>query len=454
MITRIEVNGFKTLNEFSLDFTPGLNILVGPNGAGKTNLVSFFEFLSNLIDAEASEATSRSGGAGAVFRRLGKDDYENLISVKLSGCVRAPERPQQGKEEPRPRFVLYQLGFSLVFPESRDVVLFSNQALKASVVRQFVPSQDEHGGKWDIDIASIIQSDGTAKASVREVTPMFLERWAHLKNKDASRQLEELLTSMLTENVPLIALMARFSDVFWAISEDLRAGKVYNIVPSRIKLPEDSAKPPGIDRDGSGLSATLYAIFRSKDPEEYGRWHPYFYAPRRRRTFVDSHLDQLRSYLSIVNASIEDFSVTNDPFDNQLRVRFQIRSGQYGAQVPLALMSDGTLKWIALVTAALTTRAIFSIEEPENYLHPQMQGQLVGILREILFREDEYRMTLMTTHSETLLNQCLPEELVIVGMENGRTTAVRCNNADDVTHEIERTGFGLGYYYVSNALHY
>ncbi len=115
-------------------------------------------------------------------------------------------------------------------------------------------------------------------------------------------------------------------------------------------------------------------------------------------------------------------------------------------------MSDGTLKWLALVTAALTTRSVFSIEEPENYLHPEMQAQIVNILREILFRQKNYKFTLMTTHSETLLNRCKPEELIIVSFAKGFTEARRCANADEIHEEIKRTGFGLGYYYINHAL--
>ena len=73
MITRIEVDGFKSLKEFTLNFARGLNILVGPNGSGKTNIVSFFEFVAHLMEADASEATSRVGlprKNGHQFRRL------------------------------------------------------------------------------------------------------------------------------------------------------------------------------------------------------------------------------------------------------------------------------------------------------------------------------------------------------------------------------------------------
>src|SRR5437016_2655856 len=72
MITHVKVDGFKSLTGFRLSFYPGLNILVGPNGSGKTNIVSFFEYLADLMEGDASEATSRVGGAGAcsgVWRR-------------------------------------------------------------------------------------------------------------------------------------------------------------------------------------------------------------------------------------------------------------------------------------------------------------------------------------------------------------------------------------------------
>ena len=44
MITKIKVDGFKSLKNFELELHEGLNILVGPNGSGKTNIVLFFEF--------------------------------------------------------------------------------------------------------------------------------------------------------------------------------------------------------------------------------------------------------------------------------------------------------------------------------------------------------------------------------------------------------------------------
>ena len=69
MITKIKVDGFKSLSDFELNLTPGLNILVGPNGSGKTNIVLFFEFLSHLIMNNLTDSISKVGGVGAIFRK-------------------------------------------------------------------------------------------------------------------------------------------------------------------------------------------------------------------------------------------------------------------------------------------------------------------------------------------------------------------------------------------------
>ena len=457
MITRIEVNGFKTLSNFSLDFKPGLNILIGPIGAGKTNLVSFFEFLAQLVESEASEATSRVGGAGAIFRRLGEDNYEDKIEVHVFGCFRTPNTrhsPRQSKATSQDNFSRAASRFTLLFPATRDAVLFSKQLLKVSSSNHFMSREtpDYWSKAWQLEISASISDDGSPRATVNKFDAQYFDIPTSKNTRDDIKQLESFISSMLSNNVSLVSPLPRVSYTLYLVGIDLSAGRVYNIVPSRIKVPEDSAKPPGIDRDGSGLAATLYALQRSKADAAVSHWL-YYAAPRRPKQFSPKTLDHLRSLIRIVNSSIEDVSVSNDAFDNQLRVRFNIHSGDYQAPVPLALMSDGTLKWIALMTAALTTQSVFSIEEPENYLHPHMQGQLVVILRQILFRDDEYRMTLMTTHSETLLNQCRPQELIIIGLTNGCTTAIRPQNSEEVAEEIRQTGFGLGYFYVTNALH-
>ena len=42
MITKIKVDGFKSLSDFELDLTPGLNILVRPQWVWENQYSSFF----------------------------------------------------------------------------------------------------------------------------------------------------------------------------------------------------------------------------------------------------------------------------------------------------------------------------------------------------------------------------------------------------------------------------
>lgn len=463
MITLIEVDGFKSLKEFKLEFNQGLNILVGPNGAGKTNIVAFFEFLTHLMTSDASEATSCVGGAGAVFRRIGHS-YERNLKARILGCVEIGENRRTSRVEngaPKLPFCAYDYQFTLVFPETGDSVLFESQRFRIRRTSEFTfEKKCPESEKWGLDIEATLQGDGSV--GVKTLTfddallelPYYTRRVRTSKTKTAPQEEvspDQIISHMLAGGtMSLVPAISRYTPELWKVSADLTGGQIYNVVPSRLKLPEDGAKPPGIARDGSGLASTLYALQRARHPVEFGPWRHAF-----RPTYSDyesESLDKLKAYLALVNSSVQDITVENDPFDNQLRVKFHIKSGDYGATLPLSLMSDGTLKWLAVVAAAVTADSVFCFEEPENYLHPQMQGQIVTILREILFEKEGQRFTLMTTHSETLLNHCRPDELIIVSMKDGRTEARRCSNAADISDEISRTGFGLGYYFVSNAV--
>ena len=59
MITRLEVNGFKNLVDFSLDFGP-FTCIAGPNSAGKSNIFDAIQFLAFLADHTLTEAALKS----------------------------------------------------------------------------------------------------------------------------------------------------------------------------------------------------------------------------------------------------------------------------------------------------------------------------------------------------------------------------------------------------------
>src|SRR5690242_9591646 len=55
MITRLEIDGFKTFQNFVLDFEP-FQVIVGPNAVGKSNLFDALRLLSRLADHDLRTA--------------------------------------------------------------------------------------------------------------------------------------------------------------------------------------------------------------------------------------------------------------------------------------------------------------------------------------------------------------------------------------------------------------
>ena len=66
-LTRIQVNGFKSIREMDLELGP-INVLIGGNGAGKSNFVSLFALLRAKIADGLDSHVGRCGGANAFLR--------------------------------------------------------------------------------------------------------------------------------------------------------------------------------------------------------------------------------------------------------------------------------------------------------------------------------------------------------------------------------------------------
>lgn len=422
MLQQIIVKGFRSLVDFQLDIREGLNVLVGPNGAGKTNIMLFFEFLRTLAASPISAAVGEAGGVAQVFVKKGKVQFQDSLSARISGKV------SQGKSE-----YSYFFEFSIKFNKAGQDVYYASQRLvitEASentlymdVVFEYQDPGDPASDSFKIDLAPEIKK------------PMA---WLVKHYKEA-----EVVKRGIFRQRLLLNMVLGGDDVVKAVMKDFSGRFVLNVVPSHVKRPEDSTRSPGIESDGSGVSSTLYAIKRGRsfyDEIEYvGRS-----APRPVKVRYSDVIDLIK----VAVPSVQSIDVVSDPFDNLLRC--QIAIGKNGKSVlPLSSMSDGSVKWISLILRLATSRSALLLEEPENYLHPLMQREIVRLLRDSV---SDVGFSMVSTHSETLLNAVRAEELIIVSYGSKGTKAKRVTNASDIESEINKTGFGLGYYYLADAV--
>ncbi|MFE7836308.1 AAA family ATPase [Streptomyces sp. NPDC057474] len=92
MITRIEIDGFKTFDDFSLDVPPFL-VLLGANGSGKSNLLEAVVLLGRLMKDSRGQTLvryARRGGPRELFRRGPGGDLVDEMRLSANVLVRTP----------------------------------------------------------------------------------------------------------------------------------------------------------------------------------------------------------------------------------------------------------------------------------------------------------------------------------------------------------------------------
>lgn len=110
-------------------------------------------------------------------------------------------------------------------------------------------------------------------------------------------------------------------------------------------------------------------------------------------------------------------------------------------------MSDGTLRFLAIITALMTRPAgsLLIIEEIDNGLHPSRSGALMRVLKELsTSREIDI---IVTTHNPAFLNACGPEMLPFIVMatresETGASILVLLEDLEGLDKLMARGSLG------------
>jgi len=94
------------------------------------------------------------------------------------------------------------------------------------------------------------------------------------------------------------------------------------------------------------------------------------------------------------------------------------------------LISDGTYNIIALIAAIYQSEEpqFLCIEEPENGLNPKVVKQLVSLFRDKCKEKGHYIW--LNTHSQTLVSELTPDEIILVDKVNGLTQTKQVKGFD------------------------
>ncbi len=92
MITRLEIDGFKSLRDFAVDLEP-FTVFIGPNSAGKSNILEAVGLLARLARMPIVEAFK--GGRGRIIDQFTRHGSTNVQSMRFA--------VEYFEYEPRPR---------------------------------------------------------------------------------------------------------------------------------------------------------------------------------------------------------------------------------------------------------------------------------------------------------------------------------------------------------------
>ncbi len=357
MITRIELDGFKTFQDFTLDLSP-LQVIVGANGVGKSNLFDALQLIGRLADSKVRATfhemrgdvgelfSARPGGGSANCIRLAvemlvdqivRDDWGAVHELKFPRMRYELEIARRQDDEGQDRLII-QHEFLTPIPRQRDRWTKSNK-LKT-------------GGPWIPMMTGGRSSPYISSQKSRKGTTLVL----HQDGNSGKRN----IVAMEAERTLLSgARNTEFPHAF-AAAQEMRAWQFLHLDPEILRQPSPLTAPAKLGYGGRNLPNVL-ARMKAVDPELLTR--------------VASDLANHVPGAMQVDAA-EDREAG--------RVAIWAKS-EDGRRFSSRVLSDGALRALALVTLRNDPEhgGLLCFENPESSVHPSRLKDLTQILKDL-----------------------------------------------------------------------
>lgn len=361
MITYIKIDGFKSFQNFEMDFTP-LTVIAGSNAAGKSNLFDALKLLSTLADTDKIQRAFRDqrGELLELFTQYDDHSYTDEMSFVVEMLLNPTVTDTWGATE---KLRYTRLRYELRLRRFTNSIGMED----VEVVYERLDTIKHKTDKWVRMLPA--QTSGVWRPKVTEgrrqtpyiYTGEYNGKQTIIVPQDGSQGKKRLFPLNNTTRTVLSSMDSVDFKHILAVREEMRNWKFLQLNPEDLRLP--TSKTDGedlISASGKNLAAALYRI---KQEDKYNLIE----ISRRLHSFLPN----------FVSVDVID-DVENKRYVIVLR---DVDGKEYTSRV----LSEGTLRVLALCVLCQDDRhsGLLCFEEPENGVHPFRIRTMVSLLKDL-----------------------------------------------------------------------
>ena len=344
-----------------------LNVLIGPNASGKSNLIDAVGILQSTPN-DINTPFRQGGGIGEWLWKGDEKNSNNIPTATIEATVDYPEQTIP---------LLYQIYFTMV-------------GQKLEIVGEYVENELELDPNYEDVYFFYRYENGNPVLNIRNVSEEGTGTYAnrsprHLRRGEINPSQSVLSQKQDKDFYPELAyLNNEFSNI--RIYREWNLGRY---TPPRKPQPSDLPND-FLEEDASNLAHVLLDLdFQGIKP---------------------LLIEQLQKFYEAVGDIITKIEGST--------IQTFIRDKKFNRPIPATRLSDGTLRYLCLLTLLChpSPPPLICIEEPELGLHPD----ILSTVAELLIAASQRTQIIVTTHSDALVSGLseVPESVLVCEQNN------------------------------------
>ena len=405
-ILKLEVEGYRSLRHVTWE-PAALNVIIGPNGSGKSNLLRLLELLATSAKGHLGKYIMDAGGMDPMVW----DGKAEVICFSVMTSAVEVDLEEQHEN------LIYKLELQRI-----------GQGSAYRIGYELLQHSLDGGVLWPIKHDDITIDFQPGKIIQRDQSHAIINDFDSSRNiyigKNGQIHEEETMLSMMSSPFIQNQLIPSYQQQMasWAIYHDVHVDQ-----DAPIRKPAVTRSSKLVDADGQNLIHVLHTLYSTD------------------REFEEEINSAMRAAFS------NDFDKLVFPPDADQRIQLRLRWKSLKREVSAMDISDGTLRFLFLLTvlASPNPAPLIAIDEPETGLHPSM----LPIIAEYAAEASTRAQIILTTHSPQLLdaftNKRPTSTVTVTKCENGETKLTKISGE---ALDYWLAEYSLGTLYVSGQL--